>query len=62
MPKIKTHKSLSKRIEVTGSGKLRIRNMSVAHRARFKSKRALGATDAKRVLTTGFAKKLRKAI
>ena len=62
MPKIKTHKSLTKRIEVTGSGKLRIRNMSVAHRARFKSKRALGASDAKRVLTTGIAKKLRKAI
>lgn len=62
MPKQKSHKSLTKRVEATGSGKLRMRNMSVAHRARFKSKRALNAVDGKNVLAAGFQKKFKKVL
>lgn len=62
MPKQKTHKSLLKRVELTAQGKLRARKMSVAHRARFKSKRALNAVGHKQVLASGFAKKLKKTL
>lgn len=62
MPKIKSHKSLQKRIELTSTGKLRARKMSVAHRARFKSKRALNAVGHKQELAPGFFKKIKKII
>jgi len=62
MPKQKSHRSLLKRVELTGSGKLRARKMSVAHRSRFKSKRALGNVDEKFTLTSGFQKKYKKIL
>ena len=41
MPKLKTHKASFKRmVRLSANGKLVMRKMSVAHRARFKSKRA----------------------
>jgi large subunit ribosomal protein L35 len=40
MPKIKTHKSTSKRFRVTGSGKLMRSRMGKSHLRRKKSKRA----------------------
>ena len=60
MPKIKTHKSLTKRIKPSGSGKLIARHMSVAHRARFKSKRAKQNKAGNFVVAKGAASKLRK--
>ena len=62
MPKIKTAKSVLKRIERTGSGALRVRKMSVAHRALFKSKRALQAVGKKYTLSNGIAKKIKKIV
>ncbi|HUD20977.1 MAG TPA: 50S ribosomal protein L35 [Candidatus Saccharimonadales bacterium] len=60
MPKIKTHKSLTKRIQVSGSGKLVARHMSIAHRSRFKSKRAKQNSAQNFVVAKGAASKLRK--
>jgi large subunit ribosomal protein L35 len=40
MPKIKTHKSTSKRFRVTGSGKLMRTRLGKSHLRRKKSKRA----------------------
>lgn len=62
MPKLKSHKSLLKRVERTGTGQLRARKMSIAHRARFKSKRAKGMVDDKLILSAGIQKKLKKII
>ena len=61
MPKLKTHKSSQKRIVwLSGTGKLVMRKMSVAHRARFKSKRAKQLSTQNFVATGGIAKKLVK--
>jgi len=63
MPKLKTHKSSQKRIvRVSGTGKLVVRKMSVAHRARFKSKRAKQNSTHTQVIIGGAAKKLIKLI
>ncbi|MBI4948262.1 50S ribosomal protein L35 [Candidatus Berkelbacteria bacterium] len=62
MPKIKTHKSLQKRVEVTSNNKLRARKMSVAHRARFKSKRALKLSTTKQNLSAKLLKKIKAII
>ncbi|MEK7171229.1 MAG: bL35 family ribosomal protein [Patescibacteria group bacterium] len=61
MPKLKTHKSSQKRIvRLSGTGKLMMRKMSVAHRARFKSKRAKQNSTQNFVATGAIAKKLIK--
>lgn len=62
MSKLKTHKTTVKRFKVTGSGKLVARKMSVAHRSRFKSKRALKNTGQTRVVEAAVAKKLLRVI
>jgi large subunit ribosomal protein L35 len=45
MPKIKTHKSTSKRFRLTGSGKVMRTRLGKSHLRRRKSKRALGQLD-----------------
>lgn len=62
MPKIKSHKSIVKRFRTTGSGQLTGRKMSVAHRARFKSKRAKKIAGNTLLVIPALAKKLRKVI
>lgn len=62
MPKIKSHKSADKRFRTTGTGLLVGRKMSVAHRARFKSKRAKQNAGNMLVVSNGLAKKLRKVV
>ncbi len=62
MPKVKTHKSLTKRIKKTGSNKLIARHMSVAHRARFKSKRSKQNSLQNMIISAGVTKKLRKVV
>jgi len=59
MPKLKTHKSSFKRVaRLSGTGKLMMRKMSVAHRARFKSKRAKQLSTQNFVSTGLIAKKI----
>ena len=61
MPKLKTHKSGFKRmVRLTANGKLVMRKMSVAHRARFKSKRAKQLSTQNIVVVGKTAKKLQK--
>jgi large subunit ribosomal protein L35 len=45
MPKIKTHKSTSKRFKVTGNGKLRRLKNRRSHKRTTKSKRVLRSFD-----------------
>ena len=45
MPKMKTHKSASKRFKVTGKGKLRRLKQGRSHLRRKKSKRVLRSLD-----------------
>ncbi len=59
MPKLKTHKASFKRMaRLSATGKLVMRKMSVAHRARFKSKRAKQLSTQNFVATGKTAKKL----
>ncbi|HSX42339.1 MAG TPA: 50S ribosomal protein L35 [Candidatus Saccharimonadales bacterium] len=58
MPKLKTHKSASKRLKLTGAGKVVARHANTAHRARFKSKRSKQKSNQKQVLTHLGATKL----
>ena len=63
MPKVKTNKSAVKRVaRVSGTGKVVMRKMSVAHRARFKSKRAKQLSTQKQVIGGGMAKKMKELI
>ena len=45
MPKIKTHKSTSKRFRLTGSGKVKRTRLGKSHLRRRKSKRVLRQLD-----------------
>lgn len=59
MPKLKSHKASRKRIvRITATGKIMMRKMSVAHRARFKSKRAKQNSANNLEVTHATAKKL----
>jgi large subunit ribosomal protein L35 len=62
MPKLKTHKTTAKRFKVSGSGRLVGRKMSVAHRARFKSKRAKRQTGLTNIVEKAVAKKLKTVL
>ncbi len=62
MPKIKTHKTTAKRFRVSGSRRLIGRKMSVAHRARFKSKRAKRQTALSVSVEKTVAKKLKTVL
>jgi large subunit ribosomal protein L35 len=61
MPKIKTHKSTSKRFRLTGSGKLTRTRLGKSHLRRKKSKRALAALSEMHVVEAkGQIKRVRK--
>lgn len=62
MPKLKTKKSLKKRVHLTGTGKLLTRHMSITHRARFKSKRAKNNSAKHVTIASALSKKLRKVM
>lgn len=63
MPKLKTHKSSQKRIvRISGTGKLVVRKMAIAHRHRFKSTRAKQNSTHTNVIVGGTAKRLIKLI
>lgn len=61
MPKLKTRKSIAKRIvNVTASGKLMRRNTSAQHRTTGKSRRTLREAKMKEVLTKSDTKSVKK--
>ena len=62
MPKIKIHKTTAKRFKLSGARHLVGRKMSVAHRARFKSKRAKRQTGLTITVEKTIAKKLRSIL
>ena len=62
MPKIKSHKTTTKRFRISGSGRLVGRKMSVAHRARFKSKRSKRQTALTNIVEKSIAKKLKQVL
>ncbi len=62
MPKIKSHKTTTKRFRISGSGALVGRKMSVAHRARFKSKRSKRQKALTNTVEKSVAKKLRQVL
>jgi large subunit ribosomal protein L35 len=63
MPKVKTRKSLAKRItKITSSGKIMRRKMSVQHLARKKSKRAIAGSKHQAVITKADQKRVKKML
>jgi ribosomal protein L35 len=63
MPKIKTPKSIKKRIiGVTADGSLRLRKQSNQHRARFKSKRSLSNSKHSQTTIGTVTKKISKLL
>ena len=62
MPKIKTHKTTAKRFKLSGARRLIGRKMSIAHRARFKSKRAKRQKSLTVTVEKAVAKKLRSVL
>jgi large subunit ribosomal protein L35 len=61
MPKIKTHKSTSKRFRLTGTGKLTRTSLGKSHLRRKKSKRALAKLPEMQVVTAkGQIKRVKK--
>ncbi|QQG50233.1 MAG: hypothetical protein HZB70_01440 [Candidatus Berkelbacteria bacterium] len=61
MPKIKTRKTIKKRvIGVTADGLLRLRKQSNQHRARFKSTRSMANAAKSQKVTRTLSKKIRK--
>jgi ribosomal protein L35 len=58
MPKIKTHKSLSKRVRISGAGAVIMRHANTAHRKRFKSTRAKQKSVQGQVIVSGIGKKI----
>lgn len=63
MPKLKTRKSVAKRIvKVTGTGKLMRRNTSAQHRTTGKSSRTLRESKMKMVLADGDVKQIKKML
>lgn len=62
MPKIKTHKTTAKRFKSSGANRLVGRKLSIAHRARFKSKRAKRQTSGTIIVEKKVAKKLRSVL
>lgn len=62
MPKMKTHKSLTKRFRLTGSGAVIAQNANRGHRKRFKSSRAIQKSTQLRLITGKVAKNVKKVM
>lgn len=62
MPKIKTRKSIVKRLRLTGAGKLVAQKMTAQHRARFKSTRAKKQAGSSVTINGRVSKKLSRVI
>lgn len=62
MPKIKTHKAMSKRIKVTGTGKIMVGRGFQNHKKAAKSKRALRKMDDMHPASEGVARRVRRLV
>ena len=62
MPKMKTNKSVAKRIKVTGTGKLRRHKPGAGHLKSRKSNKRLRALRKEAGLSPGFAKQARRML
>jgi ribosomal protein L35 len=63
MPKLKTRKSIAKRVvKITSNGKMMRRATSAQHRTTGKSQRTLRQAKMKTALSSGDAKALRKSL
>ena len=62
MPKMKTNKSVAKRIKITGTGKMMRHVPGAGHLKSRKSNKALRNMRKARVLATGFAKQARRLL
>jgi large subunit ribosomal protein L35 len=60
--KLKTHKTTSKRLRTTGSGKVVIPTTAASHLRHNKSKRQLAAAKRYKVLAKGMAKRFKKLV
>ncbi len=60
--KLKTHKTTSKRIRITGSGKLQTATVSAQHLRHNKSKRQLRAAKSYKILDLGMKRRLKKLL
>ncbi len=60
--KLKTHKTTSKRLRLTGSGKLVIPTTAASHLRHNKSKRQLAYAKGYKVLAKGMAKRFRSLV
>lgn len=60
--KLKTHKTTSKRIRATGSGKLQIPTTSAQHLRHNKSKRQKAAAKSYQLLSKGLSKRFKKLL
>lgn len=60
--KLKTHKTTSKRIRATGSGKLQVSSTSAQHLRHNKSKRQKAAAKTYQLLSLGFSKRFKKLL
>ncbi len=62
MPKMKTNKSLTKRVKVTGTGKLMVYAPGAGHLKSRKSNKQLRSFRKPQKLSTGFAKHARRCL
>ena len=62
MPKTKTHKSMAKRIKVTGTGKILLGRGFQNHKKSAKSKRSLRKMDDMMPASPGVARRVRRLV
>ena len=60
--KLKTHKAMSKRVKVTGSGKFTRRKVAISHLRRNKSPKAIRSADKLFQLKTADTRRLKRLL
>ena len=60
--KLKTHTAMSKRVKVTGSGKVMRRKVAISHHRRNKSPELVRSADKKVPLATGDTRRLKRLL
>lgn len=60
--KLKTHKAMSKRVQVTGSGKFMRRKVAISHLRSQKSSQLIRSADKRFQLATGDTRRLKRLL
>jgi large subunit ribosomal protein L35 len=60
--KLKTHKAMSKRVKVTGSGKIMRRKVAISHHRRNKSPESVRSADKATQLATADTRRLKRLL